>query len=274
LGPHSQGAMSRSEVDLVSAVRKAASEAGASSYSGYSGSRRSGSEASLGRKSGRSRRSRSTFEEEGFTLEQQQKAVQDAAFDRYLQDLKQDAKKANTEVQTWKTTVKGGLDEEQNEKARKKELCSKNQQQIKTQMEHNKDRRAESRREWIEAASSHSFPLFTETFISLPEVEEYQRNQKIEWRKELDAQMVTNKMLQNIELKKFRDQAKVDYTKNVKTMSTDRRAERERLVNQGKDLVNNWERDIRLKDIKKGIEVGKDCVRELENPGILGRQRR
>lgn len=267
--------MSRSEVDLVSAVRKAASEAGASSaYSGYSGSRRSGSEASLRRKSGRSRSSRSSFEEEGFTLEQQQKAVQDSAFERYLQSLKQDAVKANMEVQTWKTTVKGGLDEEQNEKARKRDLATKNQQQIKAQMEHNKDRRAETRREWIEAASSHSFPLFTETFISLPEVEEYQRNQKIQWRAELDAQMTTNKMLQNIELKKFRDQAAADYTKNVKTMSNDRRAERERLVNQGKDLVHNWERDIRLKDIKKGIEVGKDLVRELESPNILGRHRR
>lgn len=270
---------SRSEADLVSAVRKAASEAGASSaYSGsvYSGSRRSGSETSLRRKSGRSRGSRgsrSTFEEEGFTLEQQQKAVQDAAFERYLKSLKTDAKQANVEVQTWKTTVKGGLDEEQNEKRRRRELAEKNQSQIKDQMEHNKARRAEGRREWIEAASSHSFPLFTETFISLPEVEEYQRNQKIEWRAELDAQMVTNKMLHNIETKKFNDQAAIDYKKNVKNMTNDRRSERERLVNQGRDLVHNWERDIRLKDIKKGIEVGKDLVRELENPTILGNRR-
>ena len=50
-------------------------------------------------------------------------------------------------------------------------------------------RRAESRREFIEAASSHSFPLFTETFISLPEVEEYERRRKEHWRLELDHQM-------------------------------------------------------------------------------------
>lgn len=267
---------SNSEPDFVSAVRKAASEAASvpsvSAYSSrHSRSRRSGSEASLRRgRGGKSRGSRSSdWEEEGFTLEQQQKAVQDAAFERYLKTLQKDAKQAVVDGYTWTATVNGGLNEEQQEKVRRRELAQKNQNQIREQMENNKSRRAETRREFIEAASLHSFPLFTETFISLPEVEEYERNQKIQWKKELDNQIVTNKMLHNIETKKFQDAAAEAYVQNVKNMTKSRKAERKKFVNQGKELVGAWERDIRLKDLKKSIEVGKDVVKELDQPTIM-----
>ena len=133
----------------------------------------SSSEGCLSKKKHRSQRCRRQVQEEGFTLEQQQKAVQDAAFERYIESLRKDARKAVTEAKMWQETVKGGLDEEQTEKRHKRNLCQKNQSQLLSQIENNKARRAESRREFIEAASSHSFPLFTETFISLPEVEEY-----------------------------------------------------------------------------------------------------
>eukprot|EP00931_Biecheleriopsis_adriatica_P011715 TRINITY_DN112794_c0_g1_i1.p1 TRINITY_DN112794_c0_g1~~TRINITY_DN112794_c0_g1_i1.p1 ORF type:complete len:281 (+),score=78.30 TRINITY_DN112794_c0_g1_i1:48-845(+) len=261
----------QSDTDLVSAVRRAASEVSSSVYSSRR-SQRSGSEASLVRsRHSKSSRRRRHEEEEGLTLEQQQKAVQDAAFQRYVQSVKEDAKQAVVDGNTWTMTVKGGLDEEQNEKNRRRELCRKNQQQVMDQMEHNKARRAEARREFIEAASSHSYPLFTETFISLPEVEEYHRKQKEGWRKELDAQKVTNDMLRNIEIKKYNDAAIEAYHKNVKNMTKARKDERDRLVNQGKELVNSWSKDVMLKDLKRAIEAGKDVVKECDHPNLRKR---
>mmetsp|Transcript_128893 Transcript_128893/g.181810 ORF Transcript_128893/g.181810 Transcript_128893/m.181810 type:complete len:263 (+) Transcript_128893:52-840(+) len=249
--------------DLASAVRSAASE-----MSAYSSSRpsRSSSEGCLSKKKHRSQRCRRQVQEEGFTLEQQQKAVQDAAFERYIETLRKDARKAVTEAKMWQETVKGGLDEEQTEKRHKRNLCQKNQSQLLSQIENNKARRAESRREFIEAASSHSFPLFTETFISLPEVEEYERKRKEHWRKELDNQMATNKILHNLELKKHHDMAIASYKENVERTTKARREERDRLVSQGKELVSSWERDIRLKDLKRAMEVGKDVVKEIDDP--------
>ncbi|CAE7222136.1 unnamed protein product [Symbiodinium natans] len=204
--------------------------------------------------------------EEGLTLEQQQKAVQDAAFTRYLESLRQDAKKAVVEAKVWEQTVQGGMNDEATERLQKKDLCQRNQAQVLAQIENNKARRAEARREYIEAASSHSFPLFTETFISLPEVEEYERQRKEHWRMELDQQMATNKILQNLELKKHHDMALASYKDNVKRTTQARRDERQRLASQGRELVASWERDIRIKDLKRAMEVGKDVVNEIDDP--------
>ncbi|CAJ1376171.1 unnamed protein product [Effrenium voratum] len=243
--------MQRSGSDLA-AVRHAASEASASQPS------RSSSDVSLRRK----RRSRAR--EPGLTLEQQQKAVQDAAFDRYIAGLRQDAQKVVSAAKMWQDTVKGGMDDEQMEKSEKRSLCQKYQAQVLAQIENNKARRAEARREFIEAASSHSFPLFTETFISLPEVEEYERQRKEHWRKELDQQMATNQILHNLELKKHHDMAIASYKQNVKSTTKARRDERDRLASQGRELVASWERDIRIKQLKRAMDVGKDVVKDID----------
>ncbi|CAE7473681.1 unnamed protein product, partial [Symbiodinium necroappetens] len=214
----------------------------------------------------RPRRRHRSRRDEGLTLEQQQKAVQDAAFQRYLDSLRADAKKAVVEAKAWEQTVQGGMNDEATERLQKKDLCAKNQAQVLAQIENNKARRAEARREYIEAASSHSFPLFTETFISLPEVEEYERQRKEHWRMELDQQMATNKILQNLELKKHHDMALASYKENVKRTTKARREERQRLASQGRELVASWERDIRIKDLRRAMEVGKDVVKEIEDP--------
>lgn len=253
--------MEGAHADLASAVRNAASE-----MSAYSSSRpsRSSSEACI--RSKRKHRSRRQVEEEGFTLEQQQKAVQDAAFERYIESLRVDAKKAVTEARVWQETVKGWLNEEQVEKQQKKNLEQKNQALLCSQIENNKARRAESRREYIEAASSHSFPLFTETFISLPEVEEYERKRKENFRRELNNQMASNKILHNLEIKKHHDRAIAMYKENVEKTRKDRREERQKLACQGRELMASWERDIRLKDLKRAMEAGRDVVKEIDDP--------
>lgn len=262
---------SASDVDFVAAVRQAASEA-SSAISGASRhrSRRCGSEvdlrsrASSKRSYGSSYASSAAYSEKAMTLQEQQQAVQDAAYERYISNLQKDAKQAVCEANTWKMTVKTGLDEDINEKVRRKHMYQQNQCQLQQQIEHNKERRAEGRREYIESASSHSFPLFTETYISLPEVEEYERQRKIRWREELDQQKKVNDMLRNIELKAFQDASHERNATNIKTMRRDRGSERERLAMQGKDLVRNWDRDVRLKDIKKAIHSGKDVVQDLD----------
>eukprot|EP00933_Yihiella_yeosuensis_P016711 TRINITY_DN1416_c0_g1_i1.p1 TRINITY_DN1416_c0_g1~~TRINITY_DN1416_c0_g1_i1.p1 ORF type:complete len:302 (+),score=53.20 TRINITY_DN1416_c0_g1_i1:58-906(+) len=275
---------SSTEGDFVSQVRREASEAASQAHSGsrisHGSLRRSrrhgGSEVDLrshassrrsyGSRSRRSGGSSYVEEEKAFTLEEQQKAVQDAAFERYITNLQKEAKQTVIDVADWQKTVQGGLDEDEKAKSERKKLCQMNQAQLKQQMEHNKAIRAERRREYIEAASSHSYPLFTETFISLPEVEEYERQRKINWRKELDLQKKTNDMLRNIEEKKNKDQFREMLAQGVKSMKAGRMAERHHLVAQGKELVRAWERDVRLKDIKKAIDCGKDVVQELESP--------
>jgi len=211
------------------------------------------------------------------TLEENQKHVQEAAMDRYVQSLEKDAKEAITELQGWRTTVQGALDEETNERRRRRRAAEEHQAMVLEQMESNKARRAENRREYIHNASAHSFPLFTETFIDLEEFERIRKEQKELWRKELDQQKMTNDMLRNIEERKVKELADKKHRENIRTMTRDRGMEYDRLANQGREMVNSWERDIRLKSLKKSIESGQDVVKEVSKyrvpsgPGYMRR---
>jgi len=197
------------------------------------------------------------------TLAENQRHVQDEAFNRYVENLERDAKEAVSEQTRWHTTVQTGLAEEVNEKARKREAASKNQTLLKEQMESNKARRADLRREYIQSASTHSFPLFTETFIDVEEFERVRKSQREQWRQELDQQKTTNDMLRMIEEKKVRDLAEKNHRQNLTTMTHDRRGEYDRLANQGRDLVASWKKDVHLKALRRAMDTGTDVTKEV-----------
>lgn len=56
---------------------------------------------------------------------------------------------------------------------------------------------------------------------------------------------------------------------NIRQMTRDRKAERDRLSNQGREMVKSWDRDIRMGEIKKAILSGKDVVKQTLVPGAL-----
>lgn len=197
------------------------------------------------------------------TLEENQKAVSEAAMDRYVSNLEKDAKQAVTQQESFKATVKGGFNEETNEKDRRRKAAEANQNLVLMQMESNKARRAENRRDHIHAASSHSFPLFTETFIDEEEYEKIRQTQKQSWRQELDQQRVMNDMLRNIEERKNRDLMARKQRENISNVTRERADECARLANQGRELVNSWERDVRLKTLRKALDGGKDVTKEV-----------
>lgn len=205
------------------------------------------------------------------TLQEMQQHVQEEAMGRYVASLGHEAKEAVAETKLWGRTLQSGVDQDALENRRRRELCHENQLRLQEQIELNKVRRADTRKDYIEAASLHSFPLFTETFISETEVEAYRKRQKEQWREELDQQRMTNQMLRNIEEKKHYDGAIRRHHENVRSMVRERGLERERLHQQGRELVNAWDREVRLKSLKKAIHSGKDVVHhtaaELARPG-------
>lgn len=262
----------QSEPDLLSAVKKAASEL-SGSVAGSRVSHRSGGRSSYhssGSGSGYSRSSRRS--EKGFTLQQQQQAVQTAAMDRYITALQAEAQDAVKDAHGWTMKMQNDRDDETAEYMRKKEIAQRNSFLLKSQIEENKMRRAEDRREFIEAASTHSFPLFTETFISLEEYNQYLEDRKKNFHKELTAQLQCINTMKALEAKDNRDQALHNNKMNTFSMGKDRKAERDRLKNQGRDMVNSWDRDLRLHHIKKAILTGKDVVRQTLQPKDLPKQ--
>lgn len=186
---------------------------------------------------------------------------------RYVESLQQEAKAAKQDQQNWGTTVRSALDEERNEVRRRREGEKRNQDLLMRQIEGNKHQKIENRKEYIEAASLHSFPLFTETFISEVEVEEVRKQQMRDWRDELNQQLITSKMLRNLEEKKHHDMARQNIKESFKNTIKERGIERDRLVRQGRDLVEAWDKDVRLKSIKEAIRCGKDMHSPTGRPG-------
>mmetsp|Transcript_115093 Transcript_115093/g.229212 ORF Transcript_115093/g.229212 Transcript_115093/m.229212 type:complete len:283 (+) Transcript_115093:109-957(+) len=215
-----------------------------------------GSSHSSGGRSRGSRRGKSV----AMTLQEMQRKVQDEAMERHIVALGRDAKEAAVEKVTWDGTIRSVQTSEQQELLDRREQCRRNQLELKEQMEANKARRVEMRKEQIEAASTHSFPLFTETFVCEAEVEAYRKKQKEQWREELDEQRLTNQMLRNLEEKKHHDSAKQKHHENVASVIKERGHERNRLQQQGRELVNSWDRAVRLNGIKKAIHTGKDVA--------------
>merc|ERR1719248_64633 len=93
------------------------------------------------------------------------------------------------------------MQQEADEKAKARQLAQENARQIQEQIEENKLRRASTRKQFVEAASAHNFPLFTETFISQDEVDQYRKDVKKQFREELDLQQKTTQTLKNMIVK-------------------------------------------------------------------------
>lgn len=211
----------------------------------------------------------STASQSGMTLKDMQAAVQNSAMDRYLENLQKEAQDTVKNNQFWTKKMQENKEDDEDERMRKRSQAMHNQHQLRAQMEDNKMRRAEDRREYIEAASAHSFPLFTETFISLDEVNAYRDNQKKIFRQELTDQLACINTMKNMRKKEDLEHAKMKNSLSVVDMANSRAKERQRLQQQGREMVASWDRDIRLTNIKKAILSGKDMVKETLTPGAV-----
>lgn len=197
------------------------------------------------------------------TFEQMQEHVFNQCMNRYIKDLEVEAKEATVEQEWIKTKIKDGHQQEIDEKDRKRFLAKENQEKVRAQIEENKGRRAETRKKFVESASAHNFPLFTETFISQDEVDEYRKNVKKQFREELDLQQKTTKVLKNVLTKKDQIYAAEKLAANIRTMKNDHKREHDEKIAKGQEMMRVWDRDIRLKNIKNAILNGKDATKEM-----------
>lgn len=259
-----------SDADLMSAVRSVRSDSdaggqkgglrrtrGSSSVCSSSVLQKAGSSVSSPSAGGRGKRA------PPMTFEQMQENVFNQYMNRYIQDLEKEAKDAAQEQEWQKQKIKDGMQQQIDEKAKARQLERENARQVQEQIEENKQRRANTRKNFVEAASAHNFPLFTETFISQEEVDQYRKDVKQNFRKELEVQQRTQDTMKNIILKKDRIYAAEKMATNIKKMQDDHARDHEVKLQKGNDMMRVWDRDIRLKNIKNAILSGKDATKEM-----------
>jgi len=265
-----------SDVDLLSAVRsvRSGSDAGVPSRKGKSmdraRSRGSAASSSVLQKAGSSLSSpskaggrRTLGKAPPMTFEQQQEHVFNQQMNRYIKDLEKEAQEAAVDLEWQKQKIQDGLQSEKDEVSKKRQLAAENQRKVQEQIEENKMRRANTRKSFVEAASAHNFPLFTETFISQDEVEQYRKDVKVAFREELETQHKQIKTLRNLEHKRDRIYAEAKLNDNIKRMQDDHAFEHKEKMRKGNEMMRVWDRDIRLKNIKNAILSGKDATKEM-----------
>jgi len=185
------------------------------------------------------------------TTDQMRDHVYQAAMSRYVEDLKVDVVQSHSELEFIEESIKKSKREEQEVKVKRRDMERKHQQEVLHQIEENKKIRAQRRADQIEAQSLHGCPLFTETFISQPEVDDYMKDRKKKMREDLDAQQKVTGMLRNIVVKRDKDWAAEVLRNNVANMVSDRRAEHEKKIYLREEMRKNWDRDIQLRSVKK-----------------------
>jgi hypothetical protein len=264
-----------SDVDLMSAVRSArdsisGSGAGAPNRGHRSSSdlrsRGSGASRSILQQAGSqcsSSPSLSRRKLKSMTFEEQQEHVFNQSMNQYIRDLESEAKEGKIEQGWIAQKIKDGHQQEIDEKAKARQLAQENQRQVRAQIEDNKNKRANSRKAFVEAASAHNFPLFTETFISQDEVDEYRKDVKKNFREDLDLQHKTQQVLRNIHGRRDQLYAAQKLAENIKNMSEDHKREHHEKLRKGEEMMRVWDRDIRLKNIKNAILNGKDATKEM-----------
>jgi hypothetical protein len=255
-----------SDADLMSAVKSVRSDASASLSRSQSEARRvrsrgSAASSSVLKNAGSSVSSPTARRKAaGMTFEQQQEHVFNAQMNKYIKDLENEAKEAAVENQWTSQKIKDGMQQQVDEKSKARLLAAENQRQLQEQIEENKQRRATTRKQFVEAASAHNFPLFTETFISQEEVDQYRKDVKVDYRKELELQHKTTQTLRNVIMKKDRLHAVDKLASNIKNMQDDHANVHKETIRKGQEMMRVWDRDIRLKNIKNAILSGKDAT--------------
>lgn len=267
-----------SDADLMSAVRSVkgsvcGSQAGEAPSKGRGSLRRarsggSAASSSVLQKAGSSvsspsQRRRPLGQAPPMTFEQMQEHVFTQSMNRYIKDLEQEAKVAAVDNEWQRQKVLDGMQQEVDEKSKARELAQENQRKLMEQIEDNKTRRANTRKGYVEAASAHNFPLFTETFISQDEVDAYRKQVKIDFREELNQQQKTTQTLKNILVKRDKIYAADKQATNIKNMQDDHDFEHKEKLRKGTEMMRVWDRDIRLKNIKLAILSGKDATKEM-----------
>lgn len=195
------------------------------------------------------------------TFEQMQEKVFTESMNRYIKDLEKEAKDAAVDNEWQRQKILDGMQQEVDEKSKARELAQENQRKLMEQIEDNKMRRANMRKGYVEAASAHNFPLFTETFISQEEVDQYRKDVKKNFREELDLQHKTTQTLKNMIKKRDRIYADNKLNENITKMQKDHANDHHERMRKGNEMMRVWDRDIRLKNIKNAILSGKDATK-------------
>lgn len=187
------------------------------------------------------------------TTELKQGFAYKEAMERHVKALEQRAQEAVAEHDAWNQHVVDCLEQEREEILSKRFRAKDNLQFLQGQMAQTENRKRSQRKEDIEAASAHEFPIM-QAQAKEESKKQFLSGMQQRLRADLDAQVRTNNTLRN--LAKQRERAlEIDHLESLRTEMTHLRgAERAKKAYEREALSSAWNSDVRLHNIMKAID--------------------
>jgi len=174
------------------------------------------------------------------------------AMDRHITEIESQAQEAVRSKDLWENHLQRCLIQERQDMEWRRALAKENSELLQHQMALNEQKRADGRQQYIEGASAHDFPNFSDP--PLQELKDYSQVKQRELKQELDAQVQANLKIKEAAKERERslecgqvEACKGEITQLRLEAEAKRREERQQ-------LAQHWDRDVRLKKIKKAIE--------------------
>lgn len=175
------------------------------------------------------------------------------AMDRHVVALEMRAAETVAEHDAWSSHVSECITQEREEIMSKRYRAQENLQLLQAQMAQADERKKVQRKQDIEDASAHEFPIM-QGQAKEESKKEITSSMQQRLRADLDAQVRTNNTLRN--LAKHRERAiEIDHLDNLRSeMSSLRSAERAKKAYEIEHLRSAWNSDVRLHNISKAID--------------------
>merc|ERR1712070_521770 len=113
------------------------------------------------------------------------------AMDRHITEIESQANEAVRSKERWENHLQNCLVQERKDMEWRRALAKENSELLQEQMALNEQKRANGRQQYIEGASAHDFPNFTDP--PQQELREYSKTKQQQLKEELDAQVLVNK---------------------------------------------------------------------------------
>jgi len=175
------------------------------------------------------------------------------AMDRHITEIETQANEAVREKEQWENHLQNCLVQERKDMEWRRALAKENSELLQEQMAMNEAKRADGRKQYIEGASAHDFPNFTDP--PQQEVKEFSKSKQQQLREELDAQVEANKMITEAAKNRERNLecGQVEACKQeIAQLRLEQKIKKEQ---EREQLSQHWDRDVRLNKIKKAIET-------------------
>lgn len=174
------------------------------------------------------------------------------AMDRHITEMEIRASESIQERRQWESHISRCLQQERQDIEKRRALCKENSDFLQQQMHWNEQKRCEARKTFVEGASAHDFPNFSEP----PEADlkKVIRTNQGKVRSELDQQVRTNNTLKNMARRKERELERSQLDANREEMQMLRGVELAKRQHEKESLSTAWNREIRMKNIWKAIE--------------------